>query len=631
MKSAASGFTSTSYFWVLCLVLSRINGFSNKVFQLKYRTGLGGRILMSVPEVVETALPARVVKNFVNTLQDPGLAFQAAQTEINRIFLILLYAPLNRKIVFILHPIALFLSILLLKAMWPTIIGGVSDATNSVKRLGLKLRDICVKLIDNLSSFANSSGANIVNKSQTLKEKLLQDKNIVTTVKQSDSSLMKTRTNIELPKSKIFPSIDKTKLNDSPIFPSNDKNIIAKKEIIETEKEIEKKKAAEVDRLLKGAERVQELIEKIELAEKATDIARLMEEVKLIQNIKEEIIEADAKFKSEGSTVSTTNAGDEMRMMIEKEQARLFLNRYKLGSEIVDLPSSQSESKTSTVESTKVTTAMIEEPTNVAIIKEEDFKENMMNKDIEPTNVTIIKEEEVSKDDMMNKDKDIDDIVFADSALSIQDVEEPSIEVSEITEELPSITPTMSQIPVEVDSTPETPVVVTFEDTANYELITENSVIEKSSVDAAIVTAALLGFKVGGVTGAFLGAASASFIGKKETQTGGVVRVVGKTALGTVNLIGLVDDKFEVSRSVENALISAVASDETNRNKIEKSYRDTKSTIATTIPIGANVIISSLEVTDAVLEKAEELELLKFPLLTSDSSIKRIASTVEKK
>jgi hypothetical protein len=140
----------------------------------------------------------------------------------------------------------------------------------------------------------------------------------------------------------------------------------------------------------------------------------------------------------------------------------------------------------------------------------------------------------------------------------------------------------------------------------------------KAAAFASAITAGVVGFKVGGPIGAIAAAAYAHYEAKKKDNMGKVLRGVGETVVGGVELIKIVEDKFEVVREVEKILLNAVTSgygsDEKGVESFKQAYGDTKSRVGRVLPGMVEASDVAFEVTDTVLEKAEAMVNPKYAI-----------------
>ena len=130
---------------------------------------------------------------------------------------------------------------------------------------------------------------------------------------------------------------------------------------------------------------------------------------------------------------------------------------------------------------------------------------------------------------------------------------------------------------------------------------------ERDVIGAAALTAAAVGFKLGGPVGALIAASAVSYFGKKDETKAAVVGT-GKAALGAVDLLKSVDRKFEVIKATEAVLVEAVATNTKDSvNLVKDTLEATKAAASTALPIVKDTLGSTMDVTDRFLNKVEEI------------------------
>jgi hypothetical protein len=113
--------------------------------------------------------------------------------------------------------------------------------------------------------------------------------------------------------------------------------------------------------------------------------------------------------------------------------------------------------------------------------------------------------------------------------------------------------------------------------------------------------------KIAGPVGAFAAAAYAHYeVRKKDDEiVGKVLRGVGDTVVGGVELIKKVDSKFEVVREVEKVLLGAVTTTYGNDKETMENFKKTMDSLAT--KVGEEIIPAIVEASDAALEVTDSM------------------------
>jgi hypothetical protein len=143
--------------------------------------------------------------------------------------------------------------------------------------------------------------------------------------------------------------------------------------------------------------------------------------------------------------------------------------------------------------------------------------------------------------------------------------------------------------------------------------------IEKGTIEsAAAVTGGILGLILSGPIGGLILAAVTNYVSKKDNEAGEALRGFGKTVVEAVNFLKKVNSKWSLTQKVTNSLGSTI--ENISSNSDSETLVTVKKTVVQVvdkvkdlnkeydlISKGKDVVVTAATVSDAALEKVDEL------------------------
>ena len=133
---------------------------------------------------------------------------------------------------------------------------------------------------------------------------------------------------------------------------------------------------------------------------------------------------------------------------------------------------------------------------------------------------------------------------------------------------------------------------------------------QQATVSAAFFTSAVAGYLLGGPIGSVAAASAARVLTRTEGSKGGeILRGIGKVTIGTSELLRSIDQRFEVLTRIDIALKKAIIDsidDKKSVRALQRSYESTKSALSATAKIGTDVVNTSIDIIDKVIDSVDK-------------------------